>query len=478
MDFKKIKKIYMIGIKGVGMTMLAQFYNSKNIKILGSDISEKFMTDKVLKKCNIEVIEKFNKKNIPKDTDLIIYSSAYNKNNNQEVAEAIKLKKAILTYGEALGNTFNLYDGIGIVGSHGKTTTSAWLGYIMNQTNLKPNVMVGARVPQFNGSALINKSNLLIAELDEYQNKFKYIKPSTILLNNIDYDHPDFFPTKTSYKQVFIDLIKKIPKNGLLIANYDDITTKKIAKEYAKCKIISYSLKKNNAEYRASNIKQLDGNQEFKVKTKKTNLGLFRIKLCGEHNILNALSVIATSIEYGINPINIRKYLADFNGTERRMQILGKYNKAIIIDDYAHHPTEIKTTLDGVKKTYNKKNIICVFHPHTFTRTKSMINEFGSSFHNADEIIVLDIYGSAREKHGGINSQDIVDKIKKNKTNTKNIQHIPNLNDCEKYLRARINKNDVVLLMGAGDVFRIGQNLVNKTKCQTKLITKLNKISY
>lgn len=462
MDLTKIKKIYMIGIKGVGMTMLAQFFASLDIEVLGSDIDEKFMTDDVLKKSGIEVIERFDKKNIPADADVIIYSSAYTAKNNREVKAAINGKIKIMTYAEAMGGVFNQRHGIAVVGSHGKTTTTAWLGFVLREAGLDPSVMVGAQVPQFDGAAVLGKSDYLIIEADEYQNKLKSFSPRAVLLNNIDYDHPDFFKTEEEYNQVFIDFIKKIPSKGFLVTNWDDKNIRSIARVNTQCKVITYAINEV-ADVVAYDIVQKDGLQYFKVKfgieDGGDSLGDFSIQLSGKHNISNALAVIATCVEMGVDLVDIRKYLPEFAGTARRMQVLGKFNGATIIDDYAHHPTEIKATLAGAREKYGKKNIKVIFHPHTFTRTKAFLDDFATSFEDADEVIILDIYGSAREEHGGVHSRDLVKKILQNHDNAF-LQYISNLKGCEKYLRESIERDDIVILMGAGDVFKIGENLV------------------
>ena len=472
MDLSKIKNIYMIGIKGVGMTMLAQFLAGKGFSVSGSDIKEKFMTDEVLKDAGIKVIEGFSKDNLPNDVDLIIYSTAYNGENNAEVAKALAGKTKILTYAEALAEFFNSHFGIAVIGSHGKTTTTAWLGFVLSQAGLEPNVLVGSRVPQFNGSSLVGKSDYLVAEIDEYQNKFKYFQPRATILTNIDYDHPDFFPTKQDYEDAFIKFIEKLPARGFLVANFDDPAIRKTVNVNCRAKVISYALNEV-ADYVAYDIKQGAGKQFFKVKfgldeeeaegERDDLLGDFSIQLSGAHNVSNALAVIAAGIELDV-PLNlIRTYLEEFSGTARRMQVLGEYRGATIIDDYAHHPTEIKATLAGARQIYPNKKIIVVFHPHTFTRTKALLDDFSKSFGQADEVIVLDIYGSAREKQGGVSSKDVVEKIgiRNQESGIKQkLNYISTLSECEKYLREKAERGDVIILMGAGDVFRIGENLV------------------
>jgi len=471
MKFDKNKPIYMIGIKGVGMTMLAQFLHGAGYKVIGSDGPETFMTDKVLRRIGIKFFNGFSVANLKQAGSLIIHSSAYNVNNNVEMAEAKRLKKKILSYAEALGVAFNSYDGIAVCGSHGKTTTSAWLGYVMWKSGLDPNVLVGARVPQFRGSALNGAGKYFVAETDEYQNKLQFYNPKMVLLNNIDYDHPDFFHTKNDYNQVFADFIKKLPAKGFLIANAAD---KNILKILPNChgKIITYDIVPNKkANYYAFNIEQSGVNQIFNVFANGEDLGKFKIILSGNHNIANALAVIAAARSLGIDLPLIKRNLATFRSTERRMQTLGKFNGALIIDDYAHHPTEVKATLNGIKRLYPDKNIITVFHPHTFTRTKALLNDFAKSFSDTDELIVLDIYGSAREKQGGVSSADLLVKIKEfNKSQIKPgmtrkkqiVKHIPIMPAVEDYLRDKLGADDLLVLMGAGDVFRVAQRLLKK----------------
>ena len=487
MDFSKIKKIYLIGAKGVGMTMLGQFLAANGAEVSGSDGPEKYMTDAVLKNCGIKVIEHFSESNIPKDADLIIYSTAYNEKTNVEVAAALAGKVKVLTYAQALGEIFNQKYGIAVVGSHGKTTATAWLGYVMKMAGLEPSVMVGARVPQFDGCSLTGSSDYLVIEADEYQNKLEYYQPKAVILNNIDYDHPDFFPTEEDYKNVFIEFIKKIPAKGWLVANFDDPIIRKIAQVNCHGKVITYAINEA-ADYVAYDIKANNGKQYFKVKLgveevdeddtrsyrsagaslqddRTDELGDFSISLPGKHNILNALAVIAASIELGIDLFKIRKYLEEFTGTNRRMQILGEFKGATIIDDYAHHPTEIKATIGAVRQKYGARKLIVAFHPHTFSRTKALFNDFVKSFAGADELIIIDIYGSAREKQGGAHSRDLVEKIKNDNLksgNKQDVKYISTLAECEKYLRDKVERDDVVVLMGAGDIFRIGENLVKE----------------
>ncbi len=441
--------------------MLAQFLVSRGYKVSGSDTEEVFMTDRVLAKFGIKVNQGFDSSNIPSDADLIIYSSAYNPQTNVEVAHAIKGgQKGVLTYAEVLGEIFNQMYGIAVCGSHGKTTTTAWLGYVLLKAGLKPNILVAARVEQFDGAGTFGDSAYMVIEADEYQNKLKYYNPKGILLNNIDHDHHDFYPTLESYISAFVEFIKKIPKKGFLVTNFDDKNIAAVANVNCIGKVISYALNREDVDYFAYDIKQFGLKQYFKVKMDGEDVGDFSISLLGKHNIYNALAVIATCIELGVELKDIRTYLEEFTGTDRRMCVMGRFNGATIIDDYGHHPTEIKATLAGLRVAYPKNKITAVFHPHTFSRTKALLNEFAESFGDANKVVVLDIYGSARETQGGVTSQDLINKMKQNEPD-KEFVHVTDLKDCENYLRQNIKRDEIIILIGAGDVFRVGEALIN-----------------
>lgn len=459
MDWNKINKIYMIGIKGVGMTMLAQYLANNGKRISGSDVAESFMTDLVLQKIRADIKLGFVSNNVPNDVDLIIYSSAYN-DNNPEVAGAKAGQVKTMSYGEALADCFNQSYGIAISGSHGKTTTTAWLGYVLWKSGLEPNVLVGATVPQFAGSTITGKSNYLVIEADEYQNKFLLLNPKIILLNNIDYDHPDFFPTQDSYVEAFAQYLTRLPKSGKVIANFDDEIVSNLVEGSGQAHV-SYSINESvEAELKAVDIKSAHGQQYFKVMLDGEALGDFVIQMPGLHNISNALAVIATCLELNIELHAIRTHLEGFTGTSRRMQKLGVFEGAVLYDDYAHHPTEIRASIQAIKQLYPEKKLTVVFHPHTFTRTKALFADFTDSFSGVDRLIILDIYGSAREIQGGASSQELVATIREKNT-VSDVIYLPGLSDVVSYLRQQTSADELIVLMGAGDVFRVGESLLN-----------------
>ncbi|MDP3836904.1 MAG: UDP-N-acetylmuramate--L-alanine ligase [bacterium] len=464
MDLRKYKKFYFIGIKGVGMTMLAQFLHGLGRQVSGSDIADVFMTDQVLKKEGIRFRSSFDASLIPTDA-VIIYSAAFNAENNEEMrfVEANKrnFDLPILNYAQAIGALFNSYKGIAVCGSHGKTTTTAWLGYVLRHLGVDASVLVGARVPQFKASAVRGKSEYFVAEADEYLDKLQYLLPQGIVLNNIDYDHPDFFKTHKSYYEVFARFTAKLKKNDFLVANVADAQVRKLLLT-VKGKLVTYALasklkSKIDVTLLGHSVRREDGWQYFQV----NDFGEFKIQLFGDHNIENALAVLASAYALGLDPRNLKKALAGFKGTARRAELMGKYQGMPVYDDYGHHPTEVKATLKSFKESFPKRRLVAVFHPHTFTRTKALYKEFLTSFDEADVLGILEIYGSAREVQGGISSRDLISGLKA-KGRKKPAKYLADFDDALSWLKKTLKPNDVLLLIGAGDIFRVGERLIKR----------------
>ena len=324
----------------------------------------------------------------------------------------------------------------------------------------------------------------MVIEADEYQNKLRYFQPKMVVLNNIDYDHADFYPTPADYQQAFIDFLAKIPTDGYLIANYDDPLIRRLAPVHCRGRIISYALD-NAADYLAYDLKAVNGRQYFKVKmgidlddiaeedeklsklavSNAGNLGDFSTSLPGRHNISNALAVLAASVELGLQLYKIREGIAEFIGTARRLEVLGQFQGATIIDDYAHHPTEIKASLAALRQQYPDFKLRVFFHPHTFSRTLALLDGFVNSFNEADEVGILKIYGSAREEAGGISGQELAQRITVNRAKAglkDEVSYFEDMARLDAYLRQSAKSGEVIVLMGAGDIFRIGQQLLVK----------------
>ncbi len=460
LDLKNIKKIYVIGIKGSGVVGVVEILKAKGIEVLGSDTAEKFFTDEVLQKNKIKYFENFSAENIPDDIDLVVYSTAYNEKNNIEFQESIRRKLPMLSYPEILAELFNQKYGIAICGTHGKTTTSAWLANTLKELGKDPIAAIGSRVKNWNGNALTGAGEIFVMEADEYQNKLARYNPHGVILTNCDYDHPDFFPDFEAYKKTFKDFVAKIPKAGFLVVCGDAISTLEVAKS-ATCTVLTYGFSAD-CDYRIINLKLKQEQEEkysqiFSVMQGEKSLGNFKIGLFGKHNALNALAAIIVCYKLNFSVEKIQTALENFQGTARRFELIGSRNGAILIDDYAHHPDEIRATLSAARSLYSEKNIWAVFHPHTFTRTKALLAEFSQSFSDADKVIILDIYGSAREAQGGVHSKDLVELV--NKYDREKAEYIATIDETVEFLKDKIGTDDVVIAIGAGNVWEVATKL-------------------
>jgi UDP-N-acetylmuramate--alanine ligase len=462
LELDKLKKVYVIGIKGSGVIAVVEILQSMGIEITGSDTHEKFFTDEVLQRLGIKYIEGFSVGNIPNDADLILYSSSYNEENNVEMAEIKKRKLPTISYPEMVSELFNQKYGIAVCGTHGKTTTSAMLAFVMQQVGISPTAIIGSRVRQWGSNALIGKNEFFVLEADEFQNKLKFYEPKAAVLTSLDWDHPDTYPTFAEYKKAFSDFVAKIPKIGFLAVWGDSIDTSEVAK-YCNAEVIKYGFGEDNDVVISNKIQMTNDQidklkyQSFDVSYKNENLGNFQIQLIGKHNVLNAVSVIIACYKLNLDMEKVREALQNFEGTSRRFEVVGQRNGAILIDDYGHHPEEIKVTLKGAREIYPEKNIIAVFHPHSYSRTEALLQDFAQSFDSVDQVLVLDIYGSARENTGAVSSKDLVNLINKYQHNK--AEHIPTIDDAVEFLRDKITDNDVVITIGAGNVFEVANKL-------------------
>lgn len=357
----------------------------------------------------------------------------------------------MMSYPEILAELFNQKYGIAVTGTHGKTTTSAMLANTLKELGEDLKAVIGSKVLNWSGNALNGKGKYFVIEADEFQNKLKMYDPKVVLLTNLDWDHPDTYPTFEDYKKAFEDFVTKIPETGFLVSCGDDKNVLEISKK-VKCPVLTYGFSKN-CDYFISKAK----GKNFSVELKGEKLGNFEIQLIGKHNILNAASVIAVCHKLNFDVENIRGALKNFKGTKRRFEYIGQKNGAILIDDYGHHPEEIKATLKGAKEIYPKKNITAVFHPHSYSRTEALLEEFSRSFSDADKVIVLDIYGSVREGSGQVNSRNLVDLI--NKENSGKAQYLPTISETVDFLKNKVSEKDVILCIGAGNVFEVAENL-------------------
>lgn len=468
---KKIKSIHFVGVKGVGMTPLAIIAKEAGIKVIGSDITDKFITDEVLRKKDIIPFKGFSENNIS-NVDLVVTTGAHGGFDNVEVKKAIEKGIKVITQGEALGifmdgDIFSRkFEGISVAGSHGKTTTTAMLSTIFEKAGMNPSFVIGTSdISSLDAPGHYGKGKYFIAEADEYAtepnydktSKFLWQHPKFLIFTNIDFDHPDFFSSIDSVKNAFQKFAKQLSSSGVLIANGDDIEIKKITST-CKSKVILFGQSPTN-DFVLKKI-SISGDQLFFwVDAYGSSLGEFSLQVTGEHNAYNALAAVIGALEAGISIAKIKEGLYSYAGSKRRSEYKGRLESgAYLFDDYAHHPTEIKKTLIGFRQRFPKSKIVCVFQPHTYSRTKYLFDDFISSFNSSDVAIITNIYSSLREKpNSSVSSKLLVEKMN---IFNKHALFLPSLNDVVEYINQNsFRDNTVIITMGAGDVYKIHDKL-------------------
>tara|TARA_Y100001960_G_scaffold8448_2_gene8169 strand:- start:16 stop:1410 length:1395 start_codon:yes stop_codon:yes gene_type:complete len=388
----KTERIHFVGIGGIGMSGLAMIMSGLGFQVQGSDISDNKNIER-LKQKKIKVFLGHKKKNINKTTILVISSAI--KSDNPEIIEAKKLKLPIYKRGEMLGHIVSLMRNVVVTGSHGKTTSTSLISSIFTQAKLDPTIINGGILNSFGNSAKLGKSNWCVIESDESDGSFLKIPFTYSIITNIDSEHLDYYKSLTNLKKKFCEFIEKTPSVGKSFICIDDKNTKKVLKNIKNKNFYTYGIDKN-ANFQILNVTQKPNFSKFDLKinipANKKIIKNIKIPLIGIHNIKNVTSAVAVAFCIGISEKIIKKGLSTFKGVQRRFNFLFEKNNSLFFDDYAHHPTEIRSVLDGVKEVYNKKEIICVFQPHRISRVKNLKLEFSNCFKKANTVILCPIY--------------------------------------------------------------------------------------
>ncbi|GAA0745317.1 UDP-N-acetylmuramate--L-alanine ligase [Clostridium oceanicum] len=449
----KNKNIHFIGIGGVSMSGLAEILLYHNFKVSGSDMNESPNTEK-LSKNGAKIYIGHNKENV-KNADIIVYTAAISK-DNPELVEAKDKNIKTMDRAEFLGQLMKGHKyNIAISGTHGKTTTTSMVSHITLNCNTDPTILVGGNLDIINGNVRVGKSDYFITEACEYKSSFLKFHPYIGVILNIDKDHLDYYKDIEDIKNAFSKFIKLIPKDGYLIAYDEDKNIKDIIKS-ASCNVVTYGI--NSGTIQARNIK-FDEKACGSYDVYKNDEKLFSINLNvpGKHNILNSLASICISLTLSLEKNSIAKGLESFYGTHRRFELKGKKDDITVIDDYAHHPTEIEATLNATRN-YPHNKIFCVFQPHTYSRTIKLFDEFTECFNNTDELILADIYAAREKDTGEISSDMLGDSLREKGIKCTNFH---NFEDIVNYLKKNASKGDLILTVGAGDVFKIGEMYLN-----------------
>ncbi|WP_017414820.1 UDP-N-acetylmuramate--L-alanine ligase [Clostridium tunisiense] len=443
------KKVHFIGIGGISMSGLAEILLKNGYKVSGSDMKDSSIVDKLRNK-GAEIYIGHHSDNI-KDVDLVVYTAAVHP-DNVEFIKAEQLNIPMMDRAEFLGKIMLGHKyGIAVSGTHGKTTTTSMVSHIVLEEDVDPTILVGGELDVINGNVLAGSSEYFVTEACEYKGSFLKFYPYIGIILNIDADHLDYYRDLAHIKDTFKQFVDIIPKDGYMVANADDTDVLDVV-ENAKCNVLTYGI--NNGEFRAKNIfYNTLGCASFDAYKSDEKLFSVELNVPGEHNVLNSLSAICCALALNFSKESITRGLSNFKGTHRRFELKGVKNGINVIDDYAHHPTEILATLKAAQN-YPHNRIFGVFQPHTYTRTITLFKDFVECFHGVDELILADIY-AAREKDTGIvSSITLGDAIRATGVKALNFH---SFEEIVSYLKENLKEGDLLLTIGAGDVNKVGE---------------------
>lgn len=453
-DFNKPCNVHFIGIGGISMSGFAELFHKNGFKVSGSDRGESRITQHLCS-LGIHIIYGQTAENITDDIDFVVYTAAIHTDNPEFVAAKQK-NIPMLSRAEMVGQVMKNYENaIGVSGTHGKTTVTSMLSLIFINAKLDPTVSVGGILDAIGSNIRIGNSGNFIIEACEYTNSFLNFRPTAGIILNIDADHLDFFKDLEDIRHSFHSYAKLLPENGVLVINNDIPDLDDFTKDL-KCHVITFGTDKG--DYSAQNIHFAEnGCGQFELVKKGEPTGeIIKLSVIGLHNISNSLAAIALSDYYQIPMEQIKAGLLAFVGTERRFEYKGSFNGVTVVDDYAHHPTEIEATLTAAKN-YPHNHLWCVFQPHTYSRTRTLLPDFVKALSHAENIILTDIYAAREDDPGDISSLTLQEKLREA---GKEAYYFPTFEEIEKFLLEKCVHGDLLITMGAGDVVNIGEDII------------------
>ncbi|MEA4989096.1 MAG: UDP-N-acetylmuramate--L-alanine ligase [Anaerovorax sp.] len=458
LNLSQFKHVHCIGIGGIGLSAIAEIFLARGYKVSGSDMKESDLTQK-LQSLGANIYYQHEASNI-EGVDLVIYSAAVSQ-DNPELKAAMEQNIITASRAEALGALMNDYEtSIAISGTHGKTTTTSMISLILEHSKKDPTILVGGNLSEFNGNVKIGKSDYFVTEACEYMDSFLSLYPKIEIILNIDSDHLDYFKDIDHIVNSFHRFSKLVPKNGLVIA-YDANPFVKSILDDLTCNVITFGFN-DKCDYYAENIKFNSlGMPSYDLYHKNTYLGSLQLSVPGEHNIANSLAAAACCHSLDVAIDDIITTLNTYTGTQRRFDVIGiTKNNIRIVDDYAHHPTEIKATLKAAQNIPHN-HLWCLFQPHTYTRTLALFDEFAEAFSDADKVVMAEIYAAREKNIYKISSKELVAEIKRVYPN-KEIYYISDFDEIANFVINNAEENDLVLTMGAGDIYKVAEFILKK----------------
>ncbi|MGK9368129.1 UDP-N-acetylmuramate--L-alanine ligase [Melioribacter sp. Ez-97] len=457
---KTVKNVHFVGIGGIGMSGIAEILLNQGFNVTGSDLNKTEITDR-LESLGIKIYEGHDPANI-EGADVVVYSSAVNK-DNPEVSAAIEKKIPVIKRSEMLAECMRMKYGIGIAGTHGKTTTTSMVGLVLTEAGVDPTIIVGGKLSGLGGTnARLGNGEFIVVEADEFDRTFLMLTPVIAAITTLEKEHLDTYKDLDDIKSAFVEFANKVPFFGFVVLCLDEPALQDII-PLIKKKIFTYGLSPQ-ADVQAVDISHKENSSEYTVVYKEEILGRIKLNVPGVHNVKNSLVAVTIAKELGVPFDTIKKALGEFTGVYRRFE--KKYdNDVMVIDDYAHHPTEINVTLDGIRKGW-KRRLVAVFQPHLYSRTRDFYLEFGRSFLNSDVFICTDVYPAREKPIEGVSGQMIADAAKK--FGHKNVIYEADKNKIPELLKSIYKKDDIIITLGAGDIWKYGEKFVEFLKSQNK----------
>ncbi len=455
MNFKRFKHLHFVGIGGVGMCGIAEILLNLGYKISGSDLKPSETTEH-LAKLGAHIFTGHQESNV-KGADVVVISSAV-KEENPEVKAAKQNKIPVIRRAEMLAELMRMKFGIAIAGTHGKTTTTSMIGQILSEGGVDPTIIVGGRVLNLESNAKLGKGMYLVAEADEFDRSFLKLSPTIAVVTNLEAEHLDCYKNLDEIKTAFLEFMNKVPFYGNVILCLNEASLQSLMPQIQR-PIITYGTVPE-ADIAAYDIQFHENSSKFKVRVKGKEKGALNLQVPGIHNVKNSLAALAVGLELEIPWEKIKKALQEFKGVNRRFEVKGVKDGIMVVDDYAHHPTEIEATLQAAKSGWDKR-IIAVFQPHLYSRTKDFYPEFGKAFFNSDILIVTDVYPAREEPIPGVSGELVAEAAKK--SGHKQVFYVPKTTDVATFLKKLLKKEDLVITLGAGDIYKVGKELLNNS---------------
>jgi UDP-N-acetylmuramate--alanine ligase len=452
--FQKIQKIHFVGIGGIGMSGIAELLLNLGYQVSGSDVKRSAITERLAALGGSLAIG-HNAENIG-NANVVVVSAAV-RGDNVEIVEAKKRQIPVIPRAEMLAELMRLKYAVAVAGAHGKTSTTSMIATVLAHGGFDPTVVIGGRLNALGSNAKLGKGDFLVAEADESDGSFLKLTPTIAVVTNIDREHLDHYRDLAEIEEAFVAFVNKVPFYGSAVLCLDDPNVQAIIPEIER-RIVSYGTT-HQADLTASRIEFQGFGSSFQVRHREAVLGAIHLRIPGKHGVLNSLAAIATGLELDIPFSRIAEALAGFQNADRRFQIKGETHGILVVDDYGHHPTEIAATLAAARRSCDRR-IIAVFQPHRYSRTKALETDFARAFYEADAVIALPIYAAGEDALPGINTERLVEQIKK--FGHRDISFAPDFAQALDLLRDKAQDGDLLITLGAGDVWKLGEQFLQE----------------